>query len=320
MKSIDRRDFLKTIGSGIIIAGLPISIAYSKELFKAKASISQLHYDTCYAHWFVGKKLGFYKEEGIEQELFDIAGGGETIRSITIGGMNWGGIGVPGAISASQKGEPIKIIGGDVAVPLINWLVKKDSQIKSIKDLKGKKIGYSKPYSNTHFLLVKSLKEENIAIEDVKLLSAGGLAEAITALKTGMVDCTYGAPLIAGKFEKDVRVLWQTSDYFPIYYTTVIGTNDTMIKEHSDILKGFLRAHQKSIDWVENNRDEAVKIWAEGAEFKDVDMAIKAMKLYKKGSWNTKLDFKALKQIEDDLIEFKQINKKVEWDKLVINL
>jgi len=49
-------------------------------------------------------------------------------------------------------------------------------------------------------------------------------------------------------------------------------------------------------------------------------MAIKAMKLYKKGSWNTKLDFKALKQIEDDLIEFKQINKKVEWDKLVINL
>ena len=65
----------------------------------------------------------------------------------------------PGAIAvAIQQGADIRIVSDNVlTIAEFAWMVKKDSPIKTIKDLKGRKIGYTNPRSTSSVWNMNSL-------------------------------------------------------------------------------------------------------------------------------------------------------------------
>jgi NitT/TauT family transport system substrate-binding protein len=264
----------------------------------------------------LGNKRGFYREEGIELAIVETAGGGDTIRAIALGNMAWGTPSPPGVVSAAMKGEPLKIIAGDISAPIISWLVRKDSPIKSIRDLRGRKLGYTRPASNTEFLARKCLKEAGVPLEEVQLISVGGVAAGLTALRTGVVDVAAGDYYTLSRFPNELRLLWDSSEFVPVYYTTMVVTSDRMIRDHPDVLRGLIRAHERSIDYCAANREEAARAWAEATN-SDAEIAVRAFKLYSKNAWDIKLDAKGLKSVEEDLIAFKLVPGPVPWSKII---
>lgn len=317
-QDMERREFLKWIGvGGVFTIGLPFpALGQERKLFKAQAAVSQANSIVAFAPWFLGNKKGFYQAEGIEQTIVQTAGGGDTIRAISLGNMPWGAPNPPGTIGAAMKGEPIKIIAGDISAPIISWLVRKDSPIKSIRDLKGKKLGYTRPASNTEFLARKSLKEAGVPPDDVELVAAGDVASGLTALRTGVVDVAAGDYYTLTRFPNDFRLLWDSSEFVPIYYTTLVVTNDKTVREQPDVLRGLLRAHDKAIAYTASNREEAARAWAEATN-SDADIAIRALKLYPKNTWDIRLDAKGLKSVEEDLVAFKLVPGLVPWSKII---
>ena len=93
---------------------------------------------------------GYFQEEGANVTgIIASEGGGTSVRN-AMAGVAYGEAN-PGAIAvAIQQGADIKIVSDNVlTIAEFAWMVKKDSPIKTIKDLKGKKIGYTNPRSTS---------------------------------------------------------------------------------------------------------------------------------------------------------------------------
>jgi NitT/TauT family transport system substrate-binding protein len=99
----------------------------------------------------VAMEKGFFKEEGADVSgVLSSAGGGTTVRNLMTGHLAFGEIDLASTVAAIQQGADLKIISENVlAVAEFVWAVKPDSPIKTLQDLKGKKIGYTNPRSTS---------------------------------------------------------------------------------------------------------------------------------------------------------------------------
>src|ERR1700739_216951 len=68
------------------------------------------------------------------------------------------------------------------------WAVKPDSPIKTIKDIKGRKIGYTNPRSTSQALANMLVQSAGLKPEDVELVKTGGFGQGIAGLDSGLID------------------------------------------------------------------------------------------------------------------------------------
>ena len=94
---------------------------------------------------------------------------------------------IPAAtVVAIQQGADLKIVSDNVlTVAEFVWAVKQDSPIKTLADLKGKKIGYTNPRSTSQALAILLLEKAGLKPDDAELVKTGGFGEGIVALDLG---------------------------------------------------------------------------------------------------------------------------------------
>ncbi len=321
---LDRRTFLKLslAAGGVVVVGLPLSACApgaSKSLFEAQTGGVGMDSTVNHATFRIGEAKGFFAEEGIKNIITDFQGGSDVARGITEGAMNYAIPAVSPAVSAFMQGAPIRIIAGQwAAATTIGFGVKPDSPYKSLPDLKGKKVGYSRPASLTHFFILKAISAAGLSPNDFNLVAVGGAPESRTALVAGVVDCSWVTDSIGvqGTLDKSLRVLFWAFDLVKEWQETTFAAKPEFIKSNPDVLRRFLRAYQKTMDWQVKNLDEAAKIWADATKI-DPAVASQLMKAAPKTAFTTKLTTAGLKVAEESMREFKLIDKPVPWKELV---
>ncbi|HBI03345.1 MAG TPA: sulfonate ABC transporter substrate-binding protein [Paenibacillaceae bacterium] len=128
------------------------------------------------------KKLEGYKVEWI---LFPA--GPQLLEALNTGSIDFGSTGEAPPIFAQAAGTPLVYVGAEPASPgSEGFLVPKGSPIKSIKDLKGKKVALNKG-SNVHYLLVKALESAGLKLSDIQPVYLPP-ADARSAFEKGSVD------------------------------------------------------------------------------------------------------------------------------------
>jgi sulfonate transport system substrate-binding protein len=120
-------------------------------------------------------------------EWTEFPGGPQLLEALNAGAVDFGSTGETPPIFAQAANAPLVYIAHEPPAPRGEAiLVPKDSPIKSVADLKGKKVAFNKG-SNVHYLLVKALEEAGLTYEDVEpsfLAPADGRA----AFEKGAVD------------------------------------------------------------------------------------------------------------------------------------
>ncbi|HEX7135119.1 MAG TPA: aliphatic sulfonate ABC transporter substrate-binding protein [Iamia sp.] len=140
-----------------------------------------------------------------------------------------------------------------------------DSSITSIEDLEGKTIA-AEPGVVDHFLLLQGLESVGLTEDDIEFR---GLATdaAAASFADGEFDCVgVFAPFTLTALERpDSAVLFDSAD-FPGTISDHIVVTPELIEERPDDVQALVDAWYMTLDWMEENPDEALAILAEAAE------------------------------------------------------
>lgn len=169
------------------------------------------------------------------------------------------GMGGP-PIAALANGSPFKIIAVIERSPRTHaLLVRPDSPVKSVADLKGKKIGTAlgKAYS----FPIRALQNAQLTDTDVQWLTIEN-NEGRSGLLSGGLDAwaTWDPFYASVEADKQARKLVDGDPWYP-NFVTLFGRSD-FVDKYPDTVVRFLRAYNKALAYVRDNRADAVSIFA----------------------------------------------------------
>ncbi len=190
-------------------------------------------------------------------------GSNRALEFLNSGSIDFGSTAGLAAVLSKANGNPIK---GVYIFSRPEWtalLVSKDSPIKSIKDLKGKKVAATKGTDPFLFLL-RSLHAEGLQksdIEHVSLQHADGRA----ALEQGRVDAWAGLdPLMAAsEIEAGSRLIHRNVAFNTYGF---LNTSEKFARENPDYVRKVIAAYEKARKWIIANPEETARLVAEEAK------------------------------------------------------
>ncbi|WP_179283289.1 ABC transporter substrate-binding protein [Bordetella genomosp. 9] len=214
----------------------------------------------------VAMAKGFFKQEGANVTgILTSAGGGTTLRNMLAGNAPYAEVNPNAVIAAAQQGADIKIVSDNVlTVAEFVWAVKKDSPIKSVRDLKGRKMGYTNPRSTSQALATLVLQSGGLKTEDVELVKTGGFGEGVAALDTGLVDATPIPEPLWSKYRDKYRAVAVAQDMLPPIANVIgIAAGSGVSPEREAFIKGVIRARRLAVEYMEKHPDESGDIVAQ---------------------------------------------------------
>lgn len=124
---------------------------------------------------------------GIEVKWTEFPAGPVLLEGLNVGSLDFGSVGEAPPIFAQAAGANLVYVANEPPAPLSEGiLVPKGSTIKSVAELKGKKIALNKG-SNVHYLLLKALEKAGLAYTDVETIFLPP-SDARAAFERGSVD------------------------------------------------------------------------------------------------------------------------------------
>ena len=157
----------------------------------------------------IAEKKGFFKEEGIEVEVNDFAGGAKALQSLIGGSVDV----VTGAyehtIRMQAKGQDVRSVVELGRFPSIIVAVRKDlaGEIKSAKDFKGRKIGVSAPGSSTNLVPQYAMVKAGLAPTDASFIGVGMSSGAVAAVQQKAIEIISNTEPVISKLESDGAVV-----------------------------------------------------------------------------------------------------------------
>jgi len=212
--------------------------------------------------WAVAQEKGFIKQNGVEIDgIIGSHGGGTSIRNFMASKLQVGQVAVTAAVGAINNGIPLIFIYSPVNnAGGLSWMVKADSPVKTIKDMKGKKASFSNPRSTTEMMLRLALQRSGME-KDVQIMPSGGISAGLTLLSQGAIDAAPvdEPPLMDSQ---KYRVLFHVNEYLP-HLTWEIGvTTPEYAKAHPETIRGLINAWRQAVKYIYAHPDEAETIYA----------------------------------------------------------
>jgi len=201
-----RRTVLKTLLAAPAAIALPrLALAQGKPE-KSKLTIAvggkNLFY---YLPLTIAEQLGYFKDEGLQVEIPDFAGGAKALQALVGGSADVVSGAYEHTINMQAKNQPIMSIVLQGRAPQIVLAVSTKTMpgYKSIADLKGKKIGVTAPGSSTAMMASYVLAKAGLKASDVSFIGVGASSGAISAVKSGQVDAIANLDPVITMLQRD---------------------------------------------------------------------------------------------------------------------
>ncbi|GAB4232742.1 MAG: sulfonate ABC transporter substrate-binding protein [Elainellaceae cyanobacterium] len=196
---------------------------------------------------------------GVRVEWTEFQSGPPMLEALNVGSIDIGRTGDAPPIIAQAADAPLVYIGGSKPKDQSSAvLIKADSPIQTVADLKGKKVGYAKG-SSAHYLIVRVLETAGLTLNDIESAYLAP-ADARSAFEQGGIDAwVIWDPFYAAAQEQmDVRVLRDSAGLVTNrdFYLAV----DSYATENADVIEAIKQETQDVAAWADTNPDEVISI------------------------------------------------------------
>ena len=153
----------------------------------------------------LAERLGYFKEEGLQVEIVDFAGGAKALQAMVGGSADMVSGAFEHTINMHARGIPVEgiVLQTRYAAIALGLPKARAASYKSPKDLKGLKIGVTAPGSSTNFFVNALLARDGLKPDEVSIIGVGASSNAVAAMKKGEIDAISNLDPIITKLERD---------------------------------------------------------------------------------------------------------------------
>ncbi len=214
----------------------------------------------------IAEENGYFEEAGLEVEVIPPADPADPPKLVAAGKADLAVSYQPQLHLQVAEGLPLIRVGTLVATPLNCLLVLEDGPVKSIADLKGRKVGFS--VAGVEEALLTSILELNgLSLDDIELVNVNWSLSP--SLMSKQVDAVIGAFRNFELNQMDIegvdgKCFYLEEEGLPAYDELIyIANPDTM---NIDVIARFLEATAKATQFIVNRPDESYQIFASTAK------------------------------------------------------
>src|SRR6201996_5980875 len=247
-------DFGRRVGLAFFVTVFSLNVAGSAHaLEKVRVLIPVRNIDEAFSPFVVAKEKGYFAAEGYDVNLIAVGGSNESAIQVSAGNAEVGAASPGEALVGIQSGKlDIRYFYGLYYSNIWSAAVLPDSPIKTLADLKGKRLGVQSTGSagttfGRAFVQAAGLQPDT----DVSFLPIGIGAQAVTSVKQKLVDAVvyWDAALAKFRFSGlDLRDLPVPEDLRSLPDVSLLARSETFTKDPK-MLVGVARAIAKACDY-----------------------------------------------------------------------
>ncbi len=210
----------------------------------------------------IAEQLGYFKDEGLQVEISDFAGGAKALQALVGGSADVVSGAYEHTINMQSKGQIITafVLQGRAPQIVVGVSNKTMPNYKTIADLKGKKIGVTAPGSSTNMVANFVLAKGGLKPTDVSFIGVGTAAGALSALRSGQIDAMSNLDPVNTMLEQkkeiriiaDTRTLKDTNDLFggPMPAASLYAP-EAFLKKYPNTSQALANAMVRSLKWLQ---------------------------------------------------------------------
>jgi ABC-type nitrate/sulfonate/bicarbonate transport system substrate-binding protein len=209
----------------------------------------------------LGQQQGLFSSEGIEIEISTFQGDGRMQQALAAGSVDIG-LGSGPGMGYAAKGVPAHAVAALASEPRnMSLVVSSAGPVKTIDDLKGKRVGVSTAGALTDWLTRRLSAGKGWGPNGIEVVPMGELRTRIAAMKSGeLVGSVNSIEESLGLQEQGLgKMLLTFGDAVPDFHTHVIFAHDNLIKTNPELVRRFLRGWFKTAAFMRDNRAATVK-------------------------------------------------------------
>ncbi len=256
----NRRRFAAVVSAGLAALVSPLRTASAQERVELR-----IGYQKSASLFVLQKSQGTLEKRladlGASVRWIEFPAGPQMLEGLNVGSIDVGFVGEAPPIFAQAAGARFVYIGNDPAAPKAEALVvPKDSPIRSVSELKGKRVALNRG-SNVHYLLVRLLQANGLKYGDIQPVFLAP-ADARAAFERGSVDAwAIWDPFLAA-VEKQIgaRILADGTGVVNNYafYLAERG----FVEKHPRLIKALFDDTVAQGQWLQDNLAQAVALIA----------------------------------------------------------
>ncbi len=246
----------RSLVAGLVLLATPASSAEKLRVGKAVA------FAWTFTPLDVGIETGQFAKQGLEIEASAAAGDAKLQQALTADSLDIG-IGSGPGMAFMAKGVPAKAVAVMAGVPRnMAVMVGYDSTIKTVDDLKGKKLGVTTVGSLTDWIGKRIGTSKGWGPTGITTVPIGGMPPARAAVKTGQIDGYIGALEVGYALEeaKEWRVITTATPFVDQFITHVFFVRQDVIEKRPQAVQAFLKGWFNTIAFMKANKAKTVEI------------------------------------------------------------
>jgi NitT/TauT family transport system substrate-binding protein len=224
----------------------------------------------CYLPTVLAKQLGEFDKAGLAVELVDLKGGSDALKAVLGGSADVVSGYFDHCVNLAAKKQELQSFVVYDRYPGLVLVVSPshNGEIKSIKDLAGKKVGVSAPGSSTDFFLKYLMKKNGLDPTSAAVIGVGLGATAVAAMEQGQIDAAVmldpSVTVLQGS-HPDLRILSDTrtqKDTMEVFGGEYPGgalySTTAWIASHEKDVQALTTAIVNTLAWIHSHSAEDV--------------------------------------------------------------
>ncbi|HXS39732.1 MAG TPA: ABC transporter substrate-binding protein [Stellaceae bacterium] len=208
----------------------------------------------------IGIEQGFFAKYGIEVEIVALTGDAKVQQALAAKSIDFG-LGSGPGMAFAAKGSPVIAVAAFAGPPRnISAVVRADSPVKSVADLRGKLIGVSTVGSLTDWLAKQMAVQEGWGKNGVQTVPLGAIAASLAALKAHQIDASVLATEAGFQLAErgEARIVVGMDKYAPHFITHVVFARKDILAENPTLIDRFLKGFFASIAFMKTHKPQTV--------------------------------------------------------------